>query len=191
MDLASDLAREFMAARYPQHLPSFIEYVKLSALDVEIEESLEGAKQFAHLELIEEMIGPFVLSVISGYIGNLLFHYFGPARSSRTTALTDNDCEALRRSLKDPKKKARATQRTSNDYGHKELVEEIVQFVEKRLEAGDNDEHPRSIREEGEHKSADQKHAHQISQSGEGNSDPEAGLAESKRMRRGDTSGAQ
>lgn len=191
MNLTHSLAREFIADRYPQNLLAFDEYIRLSALNLGAEESFDDAKHFAQFEFLEAMIGPFALGVISGYLGNLLFYYLGPARFSRKNTLTEKEREELRRSLEDADKRTRAMQRTCEELGHEELVEEIVRFVEKRLRAGNDEQgggHQQAIRE-GEDPKSPHKAIAQVSQPGEGDHDPEAGLADSIRMSRGGTSG--
>lgn len=133
MDLIHELAREYIAAKYPQHLPEFDEYMALSALDQDEQEVPLGADKFAGLELLEAMLGSFALGVISGYFGNLLFHYFGPNRFTEKRKSVQIDVAELCRKMKDAGIRNRALQRMKKTFSHEDLVEEIVLFVESRL----------------------------------------------------------
>lgn len=191
MNLVSDLAREFIFERYPQHLPAFDEYIRLSALDEEAEEAPEGAKRFADFEFLEAMIGPFALGVLSGYFGNLLFYYLGPARFRRRKAVTEKDVEELRRRLKDADRRKRAIRRTCEEFGREELVEEIVKFAERRLRLDNDDQGQEHAQPVGPAEALEGPRCQaypQASQPREGDHDNKAGMAEPDQMSRRDSS---
>jgi hypothetical protein len=134
--LVRDIAHEYIRARHPEQEPVLAEYFQLSELGSEIELPKE-ADQFIEAELLQTVLAPLVVGVVSGYLANLAFAYRQRILKSRDSTKIERDPpvsvllahEEVRRSAR------RATVQRLSSSGQEDLVLEVISFTEDYVQS--------------------------------------------------------
>jgi hypothetical protein len=133
--LAREISRSFILERHADRIEEFDEFVLLSDMMSEEISIPKGAQKFSDFPMLEAVIVPLVTSVITGYLGNLLFYYFGPGRRRKARSLDGpGELEAVTASLREPRIRNRAAAATTKRYRNEEIVLVILQFADTYLE---------------------------------------------------------
>ena len=130
IDMSFEISRSFTKEFYPEQMKAFEEYESFFSSDLPPYQLSEISDRFGPTEIIDEVIVPIIVGVISSFLFALSKPKFWWFRSKRKEDKKQIDFKQLIKWIrKNPKRSERIKMKVVNKTNHPELAEEVIAFT--------------------------------------------------------------